>query len=390
MIKLENSSACRSFDSPIPARFLWGLLLIIVSGTGCRSLRSDFYPLGIYSVATTNNLAIVKNAGFNLVAGSANLPYLNAAHALGLKVLASPDTSAGPKFDSLAARRAVAKFDQHPALWAWYLVDEPDLNIIPPEQVIAANRFFKAAGARKPTALVLYNGSAAPHYGNIADITMIDRYPIPWLPLANFGQHVRMTRLALGQKKPLIAVIQAFDWSYYPELLGGEKNLRPPTYEELRSMTYCALAQRANGIFYFAFEPDRWKILEHPETWSALQQVVADVNRRLPLFQAGHLWWAPRHNYRDWASRFNAALESSITPALLRVKRGNPTVPAGDYVLAVNNTDKTHQYSFELPQPRSGSISVLGESRTVVIENNRVEDTFSPYAVHVYGPFAGP
>ena len=45
-----------------------------------------------------------------------------------------------------------------------------------------------------PTALVLFQGYEALDYGNISDILLIDRYPVPWLPLANFGQHVQMAR----------------------------------------------------------------------------------------------------------------------------------------------------------------------------------------------------
>jgi hypothetical protein len=369
-------------------RHFWHLLFgaILLVSAGCHNLRTDFYPLGIYSVPSTNDLSDVKAAGFNMVAGPPTKSYLDAAEVRGLRVLAYPGTSAGPAFRAMAARQTVRTLDRHPALWAWYLVDEPDLNLISPDQVRAAHRFIKSIGAKRPTALVIYQGPQALHYANITDILMIDRYPIPWLPLANFSQHVRMTRLALGKKKPLIAVIQAFDWSYYPKLLPGEKNLRPPTYEELRCMTYCALAQRANGIFYYAFDDGRWKIRERPETWSALQRVVTEVNERLPLFQAGHLWWIPNHDFEDREHRFNEALESSISSTWLRVNRGNQLVPAGDYILAVNNTDRTHRYSFELPKPNAGSISVFDENRALPVNNNRVEDEFPAYGVHVYGP----
>jgi hypothetical protein len=323
---------------------------------------------------------------------------------LDLKVLASLPTAAGPHFNALAVRRAVSAVDFHPALWGWYLIDEPDMGKISPDDVRAAQRFIKSIPARKPTALVIYQGPSAFYYANLADITMIDRYPIPWLPLANVPQHVRMVRLALGKKKPLIAVIQAFDWNAFREELPGEKNLRPPTYEELRCMTYCALAQRATGLFYYCFASGAWRITEHPEVWDALKKVVAEVNERLPLFQAEHLWWPLSHQFGTPAIRFNEALDSSITSVLLRVKRGHADVPPGDYVLAVNNTDKLQGYSFSLPKVRSrsenmteqrfaeakgsgyGIIPVLMEDRFVAFLNHWVTDSFEPYAVHVYGP----
>ncbi len=367
---------------------LGGSSLLVFCTLGCRHLRTDFYPLGIYAVATTNDLPMVREAGFNLVVGPANKAYLDTAQALGLKVLAPPDTSAGANFSATAARRAVRAFDSHPALWAWYLVDEPDLNGIPPEAVQSAQRFVKTIPSRKPTALVIYQGSQALHYANIADIMMIDRYPISWLPLANFSQHVRMTRLALGKKKPLIAVIQSFDWSYYPEWLPEEKNLRPPTLAELRSMTYAALAQRANGIFYYCFSDTRWNILDHPPSWDALQKVVREVNDRRLLFQAEHLWWPHEHEYHDSAIRFNAALEASISAVLLRVPKGDQSIPAGHYIVTVNTTDRTQGYRFRLPSLLTEILPVLGENRSIEIKDNWGEDRFEPFAVHVYGPMA--
>ena len=115
--------------------------------------------------------------------------------------------------------------------------------------------------------------------------------------------------------------------------------------------------------------------------------MVSEVNDRLPLFQAEHIWWPYQHDFRDWSRRFNKALESSIMPALLRVKKGNAHVPNGDYVLAVNNTDESHVYRFELPRPMAGELPVLDEGREITIGGNWVEDEFAPYAIHVYGPF---
>jgi hypothetical protein len=353
---------------------------------GCQHGGEGLYPLGIYGVRTISDQQAVRQAGFNLVAGPANKPYLDSAHRLGLKVLATPGTWAGPGFSPDRARAVVSQFDRHPALWAWYLVDEPDLNAVAPAQVEFAHRFLKRLGAAKPTALVLYQGGEALAYGNIADLTMIDRYPIPWLPLANFPQHVRLVRLALGKDKPLIAVIQAFDWSYFPDLLPGKTNLRPPTEDEIRCMTYCALARRANGLFYYCFDDGKWDMRAHPVVWEALRTVVAEVKERQPLFQAEHVWWHYVHEFSDPASGFNAALESSVTPALLRVARGNKWVPAGTYLLAVNNTDRSLRYRITMPPLRNEHVLVFDENRTLPLVENWLEDDFAPYAVHIYGP----
>lgn len=359
----------------------------ILTGIGCRTKPFASYPVGIYGVGS-DDLAAVREAGFNLVAGPAEKHYLDAAHRLGLGVMASPGTSAGDGFDAAKARAAVSQFDSHPGLWAWYLIDEPDLNRVAPDQVRNANRFLKNLPARKPTTLVIYQGYTARDYANIADVTMIDRYPVPWLPLANVAQHVRMTRLALGPDKPLISILQAFDWTAYPEQLPGETNLRPPTHTELRCMAYSSLAQGANGLFFFAFDSGTWKLRDHPAVWTGVQQVVAEVHRRLPLFEAEHLWYPFHTQYGDRSIRFNEALDASISVSMLRVHKGNTTLPAGDYVLAVNTTPLRHNFSFRLAHLTMGAVAVHEENRLVPILQSWVSDDFDPYAVHVYGPLS--
>jgi hypothetical protein len=381
----ESTSMQHRQASWAQVKWCCALLALMPLFIGCQQTRTSDFPIGIYSVPLAD-LGAVRAAGFNIVRGAATREYLDSAHQLGLQVLASPGSLAGPRFKPEAAREAVASFDKHPALWAWYIADEPDLNGTPPEEVRKMSQVLKKAGARKPTALVIYQGRETLFYGNIADITMIDRYPVPWLPLANFPQHVRLARLGVGKDKPLIAVIQAFDWSYYPALLPGGRDLRPPTYEELRCMTYSALAQRATGLFYYCYNDGAWKMPEHADTWQALTRVVGEVHSRLPLFEAEHLWWHCVHEYPNEADGFNEALDSSVTPALLRVREGNASVSAGDYLLAVNTTARMITYRVRLPRSAAGQIQTLGEDRALPVIRGWIEDDFGPFEVRIYGP----
>ena len=135
-------------------------------------VRPGAYPIGLYSVGSETNLAEIADAGFSLVAGPARRGFLDAAKANGIGVMASPGSSAGEHFNAAKVRSTVAKFDRHPALWSWYLIDEPDMQRVSPERVEAAHRVVKRTGASKPTSLVLYQGDSAKWYADIADITM--------------------------------------------------------------------------------------------------------------------------------------------------------------------------------------------------------------------------
>src|SRR5438034_11545966 len=103
--------------------FLWAGLLI-----GCQSGPRVFYPLGIYSPGVVNNFPEIRSAGFNLVTGEAKEQFLHSAKGNDLRVLASIATTPGPDFSTVATERVVRKFDSSPQIWAWYVVDEPDLN----------------------------------------------------------------------------------------------------------------------------------------------------------------------------------------------------------------------------------------------------------------------
>ena len=367
------------------------LLAIALAGSACRQVPKnfsspDFYPLGIYGVKS-NDFGAVRAAGFNLVFGAPALDVLETATQQGLRVISSPPplgkTNAG-----YAANAAVARaVDQHPGLWAWYLADEPELNRVSPAVLRERRAALRAAGANKPTAVVFYHAAEAQHYAAESDIVMVDRYPVPWQPLAVASAQWRLGRLTAGRTKPFIAVLQAFDWSAHADLLPGEKNLRPPTHAELRCMAYQALAQGADGLFFYAFESGSWKLREHPATWTAVQQVIGEVNDRRGLFKAEPLWWPRAFDFASGADRFNATHDASISPVLLRVTTASRTVPVGDYLLCVNTTPIAQLFSFGVPAKGLEQMPVLGEGRYVPVESDWATDDFGPYAVHIYGPF---
>jgi hypothetical protein len=354
---------------------------------GCQSRQGGFFPIGLYGMDNPDDYRSVHDAGFNLITATAQKSTLDAATRAGLRVLASPATQAGTNFSAFAARRAVARFDGHPGLWGWYLCDEPDFNDVAPSDLRRANRVLKQAGARKPTLTVVMSGFSSLDYANITDIFMLDRYPVPWQPLCTFPQQLRMARLALGPRKPLIAVIQAFDWRYFQEVLGVSAAFRPPNYEEIRCMTYCAMEARAQGLFYYAHTAGGWRLPDHPDTWSALQRVVRETRERLPLFQAEPLWWPYHHNFVNGEPGWNESLQASVSPSLWKVRRGNPAVPAGRYILAVNNTARTIDYQLRVSEFGLPKAVVLGEGRVLEAAKGWLADQFGPYAVHIYGPF---
>jgi len=337
-------------------------------------------------VHDTNDYELVKAAGFNLVTGPPDRQRLAAADAAGLRVLIMPGVTAAKPFDERRADRVVRELDRLPGVWGWYLCDEPDMGRVEPAAVAALCKRWKLAGARKPVAITVFHGAAAAEYGEHADVVLVDRYPVPWQPLAAFGQQVQLARLAIGPRKKLMGLIQAFDWSYHTDAISAPGPFRPPTYAELRCMTYCALVHGAEGLFYYTFDDGRWKMSEQWTTWRDLHAVVSEVNARQPLFSAERRWWPKQHRYANPSDSYNEALDSSIISALFIVRTDHNQCPKGEYLVAVNTTNRRIDYRITLPWAGAAQSPVLGEGRVVALSDGWLTDVFEPYAVHVYGP----
>src|SRR5690606_33230381 len=145
--------------------------------------------------------------------------------------------------------------------------DEPDLHLLSPSNLRAYRARLRRV-ARKPVYLVLASGAAVEKYGHLADLVAVDWYPIPWNPLATVSREMRSARLA-SQGRPFLAILQAFDWRAFPQMIRSDQPLRGPTPEELRCMAYLSLFQGARGIIFYSYQAEAWSIREHPEMWAA-------------------------------------------------------------------------------------------------------------------------
>ncbi|HTG43129.1 MAG TPA: hypothetical protein VK633_01235, partial [Verrucomicrobiae bacterium] len=248
-------------------RILSSLALAFVA-CSCRHLPEPF-PIGLYDVPT-NHFPQVAASGFNLVVTKPSLPVLDLAQQFNLKLLANPGFGLQSSASDLSFLRPL---DQHPALWGWYLFDEPDMHRVAPRKV-AAIRTNLRRHARKPSVVVLTSGSAVEKYHESADLMGVDWYPVPWAPVATTAREMRLARLA-AEGRPFLAVIQAFDWKSAPELLRTDTPLRPPTAEEIKCMAFIALSQGASGLLFYTYETPKWALYDHPDLWAGVAQLAA-------------------------------------------------------------------------------------------------------------------
>lgn len=342
-----------------------------------------FFPMGVYvGTASPAILPDLKRAGFNCVLSyslsyqdaAAMRNYLAQADKSGLKVAISwkdyltPYRHADPR-TWLTREKILLGMEairSHPALLTWYMADEPELQGVSLDDAIKTYLWFHHLDGDHPVSACFCRSPALDVYARTTDVIMPDVYPVPNSPLSDVAAAVKRSREASSPQQPIWAVLQAFDSSYFSEK--KEPGLRPPTYDELRCMTWQAIVQGATGLFYFCYDMGAYKIYEHPETWTALKKVVAEVREFVPV------------------------LVADSTPLRVGVSGGNSVkvlskkYQGTTYVIAVNEGPVLHrQVRFKLTgAPEAASVDVWGESRAIPATRAEFTDQFEPYAVHIY------
>jgi hypothetical protein len=254
-------------------------------------------------------------------------------------------------------RAEVEAFRDHPALLAWYISDEPELNGIPPEDLARTYRMVKETDPYHPITIVLADPGKAKDYAAAMDVVMTDPYPIPQRPASTVHGAITGLVSEFGGEKPVWMVPQAFG--------GNEWWKREPTAREERVMTYLGLIGGATGVQYFI----RHGLNGFPKSSSL------------------------------WAECGRLALEAAeLTPALLSheeqpaVASSLPAVRVAAWrergrvlVLAVNSENRPQTARFTLDGTRySGQAEVLFEGRKVGVLKGEIEDMIDGFGSRAY------
>ena len=228
-----------------------------------------FFPIGIYVYDLSDDvMKDIKSKGFNVVIGNGfRADQFDFIHAN--KMMAVPFST--PEF--------VEKGKDHPALLAWYLVDEPEGHGHTPEAVKTAYANLRAKDANHPIGLCHFLYEALEQFKEGCDFTMTDVYPVTAnrdVPMRNVGIHMDRARdVHKNPNWPHWTYIQDFGG---PDTDGGK--WAQPTAAEVRCMTFIALVHRANGILIFSYWP------KAPEMWNSIGGLNRDVAKIAPWLMA--------------------------------------------------------------------------------------------------------
>jgi hypothetical protein len=147
-----------------------------------------------------------------------------------------------------------------------------------------------------------------------------------------------------------------------------------PTAEQIRAEVWMSLIAGSRGLIYFVhqFEPafKEASLLDDAELLPGVTAVNRQIQQLAPV------------------------LNSPTVAGLAKLTSATPAVPIASmckqldgatYVFAACLRDEPARATIELLNIKSADdVQVLGENRSIPLRNNRFEDDFTPYAVHLY------
>lgn len=303
----------------------WSLLLlhlcalaaagdVRVVGDSCVLVDGKpFFPIGLYSAEDPADFPLIAEAGFNTVhtydwetkrdfeGGKA---WLDAAHKQGLKALVGLVREDVRDMDFEHSVRRVGELKGHPALLAWHTMDEPDWDDkgnCGRDYMPRAYEAVKRHDPDHPVTAVVCHFDDTKLFEPSVDVLQADYYPVPPIPpdwhpgtgMLGVKMFVDRWRTASGGKKPVWYVGQIFDFSFIrsQKFEIPKEWRRLPTGEEVRCMTYTAVASGARGVLYWSLKKlirDEWNraLLPRVKLWEDLREVVGELNALMPLLTA--------------------------------------------------------------------------------------------------------
>jgi hypothetical protein len=239
-----------------------------------------FFPLGVYVHPRDGEvpyLERLKGGPFNcIIECRPTRKMLDKFHEAGL--MAIPRSHWKP--DDI--RGVYSALKDHPALLAWYIIDETPVDYA--EEQISLQKIRRECDPDHPTLAVLDYPRNVDAFMGAFDVVASDPYPVGYKrpPIRIAADYPAICRARSYGIRPLWQVPQSFAWDWCHKY-GHPAEDRYPTYEELRSMAWQAVAGGANGLLWYSahhiFKCSPPEDLE--KNWGALVKVAGEIGRHV-------------------------------------------------------------------------------------------------------------
>jgi hypothetical protein len=255
----------------------------------------------------------------------------------------------------------------HPGFGGFYAADECSARI-------AADVFtrYQRMKLLDPDGVVLGTQLANKDlvsWRDAVDVLATDPYPLygtepaGGFPLSTVADWTRNTREAVQNSRPFATTLQFF------QTTAGS---RWPTKSELRNMSYMAIAEGANGLFY-------WSLGVRGLAWVCTGWCPAKIE-----------YFERLKAVLNELKSIEAALAAPDRPELLLSNSNTAAIHTrmksvdGQRYLIASNVTRSPAFATLVCGSATSSVSVYNESRTLPVSAGAFTDTFGPYEAHVY------
>jgi len=309
-----------------------------------------------------------RNQGFNLVQCYGGDPnptdsiqqHLDACAKVGLwgtvALFNNQYLNAGDHFNLDHIREVVERFKDHPAVWAWDLIDEPEPTITP-EKVAEAAKLIRELDPSHVVWVNLCRPDRATDYLASQDLWSFDSYPLPTLGPFAYLDWLGISDAKVRGTKPLGSALQTYT----------SPGARMPTPDELRCIAYLHLIHGYKWFGFYSYydgEPAGC-LARDPVLWSFTRALNCELRRLAPVILAE----APLQT-----------VDADQAPEVFQA--ATKTVAGKRYLFAISGSK--HPLSVALKVAGAQATVLFEEPRSVPIKAGLLQDQFAPCAVHVY------
>ncbi|MCD6351589.1 MAG: hypothetical protein J7M26_05675, partial [Armatimonadetes bacterium] len=233
-----------------------------------------FFPIGLYH-APVEAFDRARALGFNCVQVWGNTvesarKSLDAVEAHGLKALLEMSGLLRGKYRAEDFRAVVRACRDHPALLAWYPVDEPAETMY--EACLDAYRICREEDPHHPVYLVMCRPDAFARFVATTDVLAVDPYPIPSAPVGLVASWCRRAADAVGERQAFWLIPQLQNLAAYR---GDPSKGRGPTPQEEWCMVFQGLIYGAKGIIYYPWDDGKCGLVHEPALMKELPRINA-------------------------------------------------------------------------------------------------------------------
>lgn len=262
------------------------------------------------------------------------------------------------RFNMEHIREAVLKWKDHPALWGWDIIDEPDAQNVAPEEVANAAELIRSLDPNHIVWVNLCMPGRAADYLTSQDLWSFDYYPLPSLgPFDYQRTWLDITDKQFRGKRPMGSFLQTYS------AVGN----RMPTPDELRSTCYLHIIHDYKWLGYYSYsEPVPYGCLaREPALWSSTRALNSELRKLAPVI-LDKLPFVP--------------VAANLGPEKLQT--GLKEVNGKRYLIAVSGSPEP--ILVQLKIGGKFAYELFGEERTIPIKNGILKASFAPYDVNVY------